>query len=239
MRLTRSFAAGLALVAAPALAAQTVAQAAAPTTQAPSTPASLANVAAAGVKLGYLNSQLILQQAPGRAEAEAQFEREMASYQATVKRMGDSLNALVADYNKQELTLSPAAKETRQKAIRDREEAYQKRTQDIEQQARARQDELVQPILQQINQAIQQVRAEGGYTFIFDVGNASGIVVAADTALDITDVVMAKLKAMGPAKPATASGRTQPGTTPANRPAAGPALGAPAGVSRPKSPPGR
>ena len=235
MRLTRSLAAGLALTAAPALAGAAAAQASAPATQ----PATPANLAASGVKLAYLNSQLILQQAPGRAEAEAQFEREMSSYQQTVKRMGDSLNALVADYNKQELTLSPAAKETRQKAIRDREEAYQKRTQDIEQQARARQDELVQPILQQINQAIQQVRAEGGYTFIFDVGNASGIVVAADTSLDITDVVMAKLKTMGPAKPTTASGRTQPGATPANRPTAGPTLGAPAGVSRPKTPPSR
>ena len=235
MSLSRSLGAALALAATSAAGA--AAQAAPQQTSATQT---AAPSAAAAPRFAYLNSQLLLQQAPGRAEAEAQFEREMATYQQQVKRMGDSLNALVADDNKQELTLSPAAKETRQKAIRDREEAYQKRTQDLEQQARARQDELVQPILQQINQAIQQVRAEGGYTFIFDVGNASGIVVAADTTLDITDVVMAKLKTMGPARPTTA-GRQQPGqTTPASRPAnTGPALGAPAGVSRPKNPPSR
>ncbi|HKG95432.1 MAG TPA: OmpH family outer membrane protein [Gemmatimonadaceae bacterium] len=235
MRLSRSLATGLALAAAPALGGAAFAQAAA---QAPATqPAAPTTAAAAGLKFAYLNSQLLLQQAPGRAEAEAQFEREMAAYQQQVKRMGDSLNALVADYNKQELTLSPSAKETRQKSIRDREEAYQKRTQDLEQQARARQDELVQPILQQINVAIQQVRAEGGYTFIFDVGNSAGIVVAADTTLDITDVVMAKLKTMGPAKPTTAARPAGTPATPANRPSTGPSLGAPAGVTRPATRP--
>src|ERR1700686_4847677 len=48
------------------------------------------------VKIGYINSALLLQQAPGRAEAEAQFDREVGAYRQQLSRMNDSLTALMA-----------------------------------------------------------------------------------------------------------------------------------------------
>lgn len=172
-------------------------------------------------KLAYIDSRAILAQAPGRAEAEAQFQKEMQTYQSQVQKMGDSLNVLVAAYTKAEVTLSPAAKETRQKAIRDREAAYQERTQQMQQQAQQRQGELLGPIMEQINKAITDVRNADGYTFIFDVGAQGGVVVAADTTLNVTDKVIARLKvvAAAPAKPAV-----------------GPTMSAPAGITKPKTP---
>ena len=62
------------------------------------------------LKFAYIDSRAILAQAPGRAEAEAQFQKEMQTYQAQVQKMGDSLNTMMAAYTKSELTLSPAAK---------------------------------------------------------------------------------------------------------------------------------
>jgi len=184
-------------------------------------------------RIAYINSQQILAQAPGRAEAEAQFEREMNGYRQAVQRMGDSLNTMIAEYNRQEVSLSPAAKDTRQKAIREKEDQYQKKTQELQQQAQQRQVELVQPIMEQINKIIGQLRAQEGYAMIFDAGSSAGVVVAADTTLNLTDKVIARLKAAGPPKPVSAA----PGRTPA-RPAGAPAS-APAGVSRPKTPPTR
>src|SRR5215204_2862196 len=113
----------------------------------------------AAPKIGYINSQTILAQAPGRAEAEAQFEREMTSFRQTVQKMGDSLNLLIANYNKEEVSLSPAAKETRQKAIRAKEEEYTSKTRQLEQQAQQRQMELVEPIMKQINAIITDLSA--------------------------------------------------------------------------------
>jgi outer membrane protein len=194
--------------------------------QAPAAPAGQARIA-------YINSQQILAQAPGRAEAEAQFEREMNGYRQAVQRMGDSLNTMIAEYNRQEVSLSPAAKETRQKAIREKEDQYQKKTQDLQQQAQQRQVELVQPIMEQINKIIGEIRAQEGYAMIFDAGSSAGVVVAADTTLNLTSKVIARLKAAGPPKPVSVG----PARTPA-RPAGAPAS-APAGVSRPKTPPTR
>jgi outer membrane protein len=187
-----------------------------------------AAVAQTPVKIGYIKSQTILANAPGRAAAETQFEKEMTTYRAQVQRMGDSLNTLIADYNKQEVSLSPQAKETRQKDIRAKEEEYQRRTQELQQQVRSREAELVRPIMEQINKVIDELRAEEGYSMIFDAENQAGVVVAADKNLDLTEKVLARLRAVGP--PTSAS--RPAGTTP-QRPAA-PAAQQPSGVQRPK-----
>lgn len=188
-----------------------------------------ATVAQTPVKIGYIKSQTILANAPGRAAAETQFEKEMTTYRAQVQRMGDSLNTLIADYNKQEVSLSPQAKETRQKDIRTKEEEYQRRTQELQQQVRAREAELVRPIMEQINKVIDELRAEEGYSMIFDAENQAGVVVAADKNLDLTEKVLARLRAAGP--PTSAS--RPAGAGPTQRPAA-PAAQQPSGVQRPK-----
>ena len=153
-------------------------------------------------KFAYIDSRAILAQAPGRAEAEAQFQKEMQTYQGQVKLMGDSLNTMMAAYTKSELTLSPTAKEARQKTIRDKEAAYQERVQGLQEQAQQRQGELMGPIMQLINTAISDVRAQDGYAFVFDVGAQGGVVVAADTTLNITDKVIARLRTIS-ARPAS------------------------------------
>lgn len=160
-----------------------------------------ASSAVAQQKFAYINSQTLLQQAPGRAEAEAQFQRELQGYQTEVKRMGDSLQAMVATYEKDQLVMSPAAKEAKQKEIAGKEQEYQKRTAELERKAAAREDELTRPILDNIRKAIEQVRTEEGYAFIFDVA-ANGGVVAADKNLEVTSTVLAKLRSTVSSTPA-------------------------------------
>jgi outer membrane protein len=150
-----------------------------------------------GLKIAYVNSQEIIAAAPGRAEAEAQIQKDMNSYRDQVQKMGDSLNTLIASYTKSESTLSEAARTAKQKEIQDKEREYQQRVQGLEQKAQQRQAELIRPIMEKINSIIEQVRSEEGYAMVFDAGNQSGVVVAADSTLDITDKVIARLKASG------------------------------------------
>ncbi|MDQ6887226.1 MAG: OmpH family outer membrane protein [Gemmatimonadota bacterium] len=178
-------------------------------------------------KIAYIRSQDVLAVAPGRAEAEAQFQKELAGYRSEITRMGDSLQAMIADYNKAEVTLSLPAKQTRQADIRKREDAYQQRRQQLEQQASQREAELVRPIMAQIQQIIQSVRDEDGYAMIFDAQSQAGAVVAADKNLDITDKIITRVKAAGIAKGAPVAG------TPT-----GPVAN-PVGVSSSKKPPTR
>jgi outer membrane protein len=188
---------------------------------------------AGGPKIVYVNSQKIIAQAPGRADAEAQFQKEMDQYKAQVQKMGDSLQTMVADYQKAEPTLSQSVKATRTKDLRDRQQAYQQHVQQLEQTAQQREAELVRPIMEQINKIIEQVRTENGYAFILDAGSQAGVVVAADSSLDITDQVIKRLQAAGPVA-MKAAPMQPPSATP--KPT-GAATQKPTGVSRPKTTP--
>jgi outer membrane protein len=178
--------------------------------------------AQSGQKLAYIRSSVLLDQAPGRVEAEAQFDRETGVFRDQIKRMSDSLNAMVADFEKAQASLSATARDTRGKAIQAKEAEYQRRTRELEQKAQARQGELVQPILDRVKQAIEDLRIEGGYAFVFNADQGSAI-VAMDKNLDITDRVLAKLR--------TGTASASP------RPATGAPTAAPSGVTRPQTPP--
>jgi outer membrane protein len=176
--------------------------------------------AQSGQKSAYIQSNILIEQAPGRAEAEAQWEKETGAYGVEIKRMSDSLNALVTAFEKRQAALSATARDAQAKDIQAKEAGYQTRTRDLQQKAQARQAELIQPILDRVKAAIEEVRVEGGYTFIFNLDQGSPI-VAYDRNLNLNDKVLAKLRAGGPvaAKPA------------------GSAAPAPAGVTRPQTPP--
>ena len=92
--------------------------------------------------------------------------------------MSDSLNAMIADFQKPPGDAGRRARETQAKGIQAKEAEYQRRTQELEQKAQERQNELVQPILDKIKLAIEDVRAEGGYAMIFNADQGSPIVAA-------------------------------------------------------------
>ncbi|MDB4886523.1 MAG: hypothetical protein JWN79_1961 [Gemmatimonadetes bacterium] len=174
--------------------------------------------AQAAQKLAFIRSSVLLEQAPGRAEAEAQFNKETGGYREQVNRMNDSLNTMITAFQKAQATLSAAARTARSSEIETRGAEYQRRTRELDQRAQARQAELVQPILDRVKASIEDVRVEGGYSFIFNMDQGTPI-LAADKNLDITDRVLAKLRAAGTTRPASAA------PTPA-----------PAGVTRPTPP---
>lgn len=179
------------------------------------------------VKLAYINSQKILAEAPGRAEAESTYNKEMATARTQIQQMDDSLKAMVAAYDKDAPTLDSAHRAARGTTIRNTETAFTARATDLNNRMQQRQAELARPLMDQVTQVLDQVRAAGGYTMIFDVGAQGSALVSADKSLDLTDMVLAKLKALGPPK---AGASTTPAPTPRK---VGPAQ-KPAGVTRPK-----
>jgi outer membrane protein len=170
----------------------------------------------APTKIGYINSQAILAQAPGRAEAEAQFDREVGTYRQQIQRMDDSLKTMMAAFDRDAPKLDSATREARRTTIGQREVEYQTRARGLDSTMQARQAQLVKPIMERVQNVIETIRAEDGYAVILDVGAQVSLVVAADKRLDLTDRVLARLKSMGPAPTASST------------------VPQPAGVTRPK-----
>lgn len=181
------------------------------------------SASAQGQKFAYIQSSVLLEQAPGRAAAESLFNAETSLYREQIKRMSDSLNVMVSAFEKRQASLTAAVREREAGVIRTREEDYQRRTRDLEAKAQTRQNELVSPILDRIKIAIEDVRVEGGYSFIFNADQGSPI-VALDKNLNLTDRVLAKLR--------TSSAAVRPAA-----PTSGAPTATPSGVTRPTTPP--
>jgi outer membrane protein len=154
--------------------------------------------AQAVVKIGFIDSQAILNQDPAAREAQTQFEASLATYQAEVQQMGEELQQLIDQYEQQMAMLSEEAKANREEEIRLKQLQYQQRISELEQQAALRQAELVEPVMERISAIIETIREEGSYSMIFDVA-AQGI-IAADPALDLTPEVVRRLQAASQAR---------------------------------------
>lgn len=143
-------------------------------------------------RIGYINSQQIMEEAPGAEQARQQWQQEMATIRTEIQEMGQELEQMMAQYQQQELTMSPETKATRQAEIQQRQTAYQQRVQELQTRAEQRQQELLQPFMERINGVIEEIRAEGDYAFILDA--STGAIISADPSLDLTEEVLRRLR---------------------------------------------
>lgn len=144
-----------------------------------------------GTTVVYLNSAEIIQSTPGAADAQRTFDQEIADRRTELTQQAATVDSLVRDYQRQEQLLSPQAKEQKQQEIRTKQEALQTRRAQMETELGERQQTLLRPILERVSNLIEQIRAERNYSMVFDISTEG--VVAADTTLDITELVKARL----------------------------------------------
>jgi outer membrane protein len=169
-----------------------------------------AAVAQAPIKIAFVNSQALMEAAPGRQAATDLLTKEGQGYQTQLQKMQDSINGLLTKYQKEEPTLSAAAKDTKQKAIQAMETEFQAQQLKFQKQFDERTKEVMAPITDQVKKVIDDIRVEDGYAIILDNAPGAGNIVSADKNLDITDRVVSRLRAT-PAAKISAPTATKPG----------------------------
>jgi outer membrane protein len=178
------------------------------------------------MKIGYVNTQALMEAAPGRVQAESLLTKEGQQYQVQLQKMQDSLNALLAKYQKDEPTLSAAQKKTRQDAMQSLETDLQGKNMQFQQQFQQRQNEVMAPIQDVVRKVLEDIRVEDGFAMILDRTPGQTPIIVADKNLDVTDGVVSRVRATAkPALPAAGAA-----------PKAG-APSTPAGVTRPPAKP--
>ncbi len=155
------------------------------------TPATLAGQA--GAKIAFVDSRLVLQETPGYAAADSQFTRELGSWRAEIQRLQASLDSAARDFEQSSVVLSPSARDAKRQDLIQQQQTLEQRAGDLEARAGTRQRELLDPIEQRVNAAIEKVRSAGNYAMVFDVGSPGSGIVAADPSLDLTRVVIDEL----------------------------------------------
>jgi len=191
--------------------------------------AAAAQTSAAPIKIAYVNTQALMDAAPGRAAADAVLQKEADGYRAQVTKLQDSVQKLIDKYTKDEPTMTAAVKDTKGRAIQALEQDLQGMQQKFTQQIQGHTNELMAPITDLVKKVLDDIRTEDGYALILANDPQTTPIVSADKNLDITDRVVSRLKAT----PASAVKAADPATV--KKPAAG-APPAPAGVTKPKPP---
>lgn len=175
-----------------------------------------APVAAQGTtqKIGYIDSRKVLQEMPGRVQVETRMRVNLEALGARQKRMVDSLNVLMASFQRDSATLQQAEKVARFNAMQIFDGQYQDTLQALEEEAQSQQAEAMQPLFDQIRVALEDLRQAEGYAMIFDIGNQANAIVAMDRNLDVSDRVLLRIRATATARPATpAPAATPPAAT--------------------------
>jgi outer membrane protein len=182
-------------------------------------------------KVGFVDTRKILQEMPGRNAAEARMRTGLEALSLRQRKMVDSLNTLMASFERDSASLSQDQKVARFTALQMYDQQYRDTLQVLEEEAQEQQAEAMQPLFDIIRLALDDVRQADGYAMIFDVGAQGNNVVSMDRNLDLSDKVLARIRAMPTPRAPTATPQA-PAATPPAQPAPGP-VSQPAGVRRP------
>jgi outer membrane protein len=158
----------------------------------------------APIKLGYVNTEALMAAAPGRAAAESLYNKEVVAFQKQQATWADSLQKQFAAYQKAEPTMTDAKKKTEQERINKLQQELNNLNTLGEAKIRARENEVLAPLMEIVRGAIDEIRSEGGYAMIFS-GDQNSPIVAADKNLDLTDKVISRLKTKSATAPAAPS----------------------------------
>jgi outer membrane protein len=156
------------------------------------------------IKIGYVNTQALMQVAPGRSAAESTYNKEAATFGAQQKKWTDSLSKLVDDYKKAAPKMTEAAKQAKEQSIAAIQADFDAKNQQGQDRLAARQNELLAPLMEVVKKAIDDIRVEEGYAMIFS-GDANSPIVSADKNLDVTDHVVGRLKTIAAKAPTPVS----------------------------------
>ena len=159
----------------------------------------LASFTFADVKIGYVDSNEIMNNFDEVRQVQADLEKEQRRLESEFNELVYSLDSLKQDYDRQRLLMSDTRRNEKENEIINKEKSVQKFQLDKfgpEGEIYKTQNQLLKPVLAKIDVAIQKVGSERGYDFILDA--MSGALLYALDSHNLTEDVMDELaKATG------------------------------------------
>lgn len=151
----------------------------------------------AALKIGYVDSEVILAQYPEAIKAKSDLEGFVAKWRKDLDSMQTELQKSYADYQKKQNTLKPEELQKVQQGIVAKEQTAQQFQQSKFSQPNgeyfSKQEQLMKPVKEKIFKAIDAISKEEGMQFVFDKAGEV-VLLHADAQFDITYKVLDLLK---------------------------------------------
>ncbi len=142
-------------------------------------------------KIGYIDSIELISMMPGYVEAELQLKNYGVQLDADYKVMLEDYQSALEEYDKMKDMLTEAMKKAKQQDIVNLQAKIQQYEMDAQQDLAAKEQELLAPLLEKANTAINDVAKENSFRYIFDT--QAGAIVYAEDGDNIMPLVKKKL----------------------------------------------
>jgi outer membrane protein len=176
-----------------------------------------ANPVAAQLKLGYIDSQKILEKYKEAQDAQKQLQDLNRRWEEEAKSMQQELQTKLEELESQALLLSDERKKEKETELQNlniRLNQFQQEKWGNQGEVFTKRAELMQPVIEKINTVIKKLGTDEKYDYIFDVVNGNILHVSASQP-DLTERVLEELnKSVAATKPASTT--TTPKTPPAS-----------------------
>lgn len=145
----------------------------------------------AGLKLGYIDSNEILTLMPETDSLQQELKAYADYLDQQMSTMGMEYQTKLQQYQENVATMSDLIRQTKEKEITDLQQRIQAFQQSADQDLQMKQQELFNPLIEKVKQAIDDVSRENNYNYVFDVG--TGALVFFENGDNILPLVKAKL----------------------------------------------
>lgn len=149
-------------------------------------------IAEAQVKIAHVNTADIMEVMPERTKIEKDLENYYNDLEKQLQTMATEYQNKVQDYQANEATMSNLVKQSKEKEIYDLQNRIQQFQANAETDFAKKREQLLTPLLEKIQNAINAVGKEKGYAYILDAATGAAVYIGTD-AIDATPAVKAKL----------------------------------------------
>lgn len=143
------------------------------------------NAHSAELKVGYVQVDKILQEAPQTAESGKKLEREFSPRSQELDRMAKQIKDLESSLDKDGLTISEADRRSKERDVQNIKTEFQRKQRELREDINLRKNEELGSLQDRINKAVQSVAKAESYDLVM----YSGVAYATDK-IDITDKVL-------------------------------------------------
>jgi outer membrane protein len=143
---------------------------------------------AADLKIGYVQVDKILQEAPQTAESSKKLEKEFAPRSQELERMQKQIKDIETALDKDALTMSETDRKNKERDASNLKIDFQRKQRELREDINLRKNEELAALQDRINKAVTSVSEAEGYDLV-----VYGGVAYANKKIDITDKVLKSL----------------------------------------------
>ncbi|MFD2891862.1 OmpH family outer membrane protein [Flavobacterium chuncheonense] len=137
----------------------------------------------AQTKIAHIDVQALMTNMPEMKAAQSQLDKIKENYDKEYKTMVQEYQTKLQKYEQEAPTAGEAVNEARSKEMQDMGQRIQQYQQSAGKELQQKELDLLKPILEKAQNAIQKVATAKGFQYVLDATNGSGVLVANGTDL--------------------------------------------------------